>query len=407
MPSGATDSLAVVIFLLTYVTVAAGRLPFFRIDRTGAAVVGASLMVATGAVTLDEANRSIDLNTIVLLFGMMIVVANLRLSGFFRLVSARAARHVRRPWLLLLTIIGVTGLFSAFFVNDTICLAMAPLVYEITSHLKRNPTPYLLAVAMASNVGSVATITGNPQNILIGSFSQIPYRDFASSLVWIALTGLLLTAALLLLAYRREFSDLTPIPVDMLPEHVNRALLWKSIVVASVMIVMFFLGQPVAKVAIVAGGFLLLTRRVKPEKFYREINFSLLTLFAGLFVVVAGLEKTSAFAALVVRASHLSLNRVPVLSLVTAALSNLVSNVPAVLILKSFVARLAEPHRAWLALAMSSTLAGNFTITGSVANLIVVEKAAEHKIHISFWEYFRVGAPLTIVTIGAGILLLG
>lgn len=406
MPASPTETLAVLIFLLTYATVAVGWFPYFRIDRTGAAVVGASLMVGCGVLTIDEANLAIDLRTIVLLFGMMIVVASLRLSGFFRLVSARAVQYVRRPWLLLLAVTFVTGVFSAFFVNDTICLVMTPLVYEITSRLERNPVPYLLAVAMSSNIGSVATITGNPQNILIGSFSRIPYLDFAASLTLTALIGLGLTFGMLLAKYRSEFRAPVRLEVEPLPEHVNGPLMWKSLAVAGVMIGLFFAGQPIPKVAIVAGGVLLLTRRVKPEKYYREIDFSLLTLFAGLFVVVAGVEKTRVFTELVAHATGLALDRVPVLSLVTAVLSNLVSNVPAVLILKSFVTRLADPHKAWLTLAMASTLAGNFTIVGSVANLIVVQRAREHKIHISFWEYFRVGAPLTVLTIGVGILLL-
>jgi len=182
--------------------------------------------------------------------------------------------------------------------------------------------------------------------------------------------------------------------------------MWKSLAVALAMIVFFFLGTPIPKVAIVAGGFLLVTRRVRPEKFHREIDFSLLTLFAGLFVVVAGIEKTALFARLVDDSSRLTLDHVPVMSAVSGVLSNIVSNVPAVLILKSFVTRLADPHRAWLALAMSSTLAGNFTIVGSVANLIVVERAQKHNIRITFWEYFRIGAPLTLLTMAAGVLLL-
>lgn len=405
--TGPTETAAVLIFVLTYAAVAIGSFPFFRIDRVGAAVIGASLMVGFGALTIEEANKSIDLDTIVLLFGMMIVVASLRLSGFFRLVSARACLHVRKPAMLLLAIVFVTGILSAFFVNDTICLVLTPLVYEITSRLKRNPVPYLLGVAMSSNIGSVATITGNPQNILIGSFSHMPYLEFSKALGLTAFLGLWLTAGLLLLAYREEFRGATPIAVASLPDHIHAPLMWKSIAVALVMIVLFFTGQPIPKVAIVAGGFLLLTRRVKPQKFYREIDFSLLTLFAGLFVVVAGLEKTSLFSQLVPWSTmNLALDRVPVLSVFTAALSNLISNVPAVLVLKSFVLRLEDQQRAWLTLAMASTLAGNFTIVGSVANLIVVERAREHGIRISFWEYFRIGAPLTILTIGIGVVLL-
>ena len=161
--------------------VAIGRLPGFRVDRTGAAIIGASLMLAFNVLTVEEAYAAINYDTIMLLFGMMIVVANLRLSGFFTVVSEWVVEHAHRPILLLIGIVLVAGVFSAFFVNDTMCLVLTPLVLEITTSLNRRPVPYLLAVAMASNIGSVATITGNPQNMMIGSFSRIPYGQFIAS----------------------------------------------------------------------------------------------------------------------------------------------------------------------------------------------------------------------------------
>ena len=180
---------AVVIFLLTYLVLAIGRLPGFRVDRTGAAIIGATLMIATNSLSIQQAYAAIDYNTIILLFGMMIVVANLRVSGFFTLVSAWVVERAHRPIVLLAAIVFVSGFFSAFFVNDTMCLVLTPLVLEITRRLRRNPVPYLLAVAMAANIGSVATITGNPQNMMIGSFSGIGYRAFAAALAPIAAAG--------------------------------------------------------------------------------------------------------------------------------------------------------------------------------------------------------------------------
>ena len=170
---------ALIIFVATYVVIAIGKLPGYQLDRAGAALVGASFMVGLGVISLDRAYRSIDFDAITLLLGMMIVVANLRLSGFFRLVSNWAvARAGHSTLLLLFAIVLVSGLFSAFLVNDTICLVMTPLVLDLITRLKRDPIPYLLAVPMASNVGSTATITGNPQNMIIGSFSRIPYAAF-------------------------------------------------------------------------------------------------------------------------------------------------------------------------------------------------------------------------------------
>ena len=196
---------AVLIFVSTYAVIAIGKLPGFHLDRAGAALLGASLMAATGLLSLDDAYRAIDVDTIALLLGMMIVVANVRLSGFFRLVNNWMTMRARHPLLLLAAVTLVSGFFSAFLVNDAICLVVAPLVLDCVTRLRRNPVPYLLAVAMASNVGSTATITGNPQNILIGSFSQIPYAAFSAALWPVAAAGLVLTVLLIAVFFPGEF----------------------------------------------------------------------------------------------------------------------------------------------------------------------------------------------------------
>ena len=387
--------------------IALGRLPGARLDRAGAALIGASLMVASGTLTLDEAYRAIDPATVTLLLGMMIIVANLRFSGFFGLCAALIARHARHPVVLLLGIIAVSGALSAFLVNDTVCLMLTPLVAEAVLALRRNPVPYLLAVAMASNVGSAATITGNPQNIIIGSLSRIPYGTFAAALSPVAAAGLAVTAVLIVLSFRAEFLTRQRLAAANLRVRVNRALLVRALAATAAMIAFFFLGQPPAKVAIIIGALLLLTRRVKPERVYAEIDWALLLLFAGLFILVAGIEKAALTPPVTADIAALGLGRPAVLALAAAALSNLVSNVPAVLVLKSFVAALPDARRGWLVLAMASTFAGNLTIVGSVANLIVVERARRHGIAIDFWSYFRVGAPLAVITIALGVLMLG
>ena len=397
---------AVLIFALTYLVLAIGHLPGFRVDRTGATIIGATLMIAFNVLSIRQAYTAIDYDTIILLFGMMIVVANLRLSGFFTAVSAWVVEHAHRPILLLAAIVLVSGFFSAFFVNDTMCLVLTPLVLEITRRLRRNPIPYLLAVAMAANIGSVATITGNPQNMMIGSFSGIHYRTFAAALAPVALAGLAVLTAILALIYRREFRREQP----MAPAHpdvsVDRGQLRKSVVVAAAMIALFFIGWPVAKVALMAGAVLLITRRVGPETVYREIDWPLLVMFIGLFIVVAGVERTSLAADMLALAARFRLERTAVLSAVAAVLSNVVSNVPAVLVFKPVVEHLADPGRGWLALAMSSTLAGNLTVLGSVANLIVIERA-RREANITFWEYAKAGVPVTVATMAIGVWLLG
>ncbi|HUN45856.1 MAG TPA: anion transporter [Stellaceae bacterium] len=398
---------ALLIFIGTYAVVALGRLPGFRLDRAGAALIGASLMVGAGVLSLEEAYRAVDLNTLVLLLGMMILVANLRLAGFFALAAHRVALHARHPLMLLAGIILVSGVLSAFLVNDTVCLMLTPLVAELTVGLRRNPVPYLLAVAMASNIGSTATITGNPQNIMIGSFSGIPYAEFAAVLSPVAAIGLLLLFALLLLSFRREFLDGARLEASLPRPRVRGALLAKSLAATLIAVACFFAGVAPAKVAIIAGALLLLTRRLKPERVYREIDWALLLLFAGLFIVVAGMEKAAFTPAVLAAAHRIALDEPPVLALVAAVLSNIVSNVPTVLVLKPFVAALADPERAWLTLAMASTLAGNLTIVGSVANLIVVERARRLRIEIDFWSYLRIGVPVTLATIAVGVWWMG
>ena len=358
------------------------------------------------ALSLDEAYRAIDIDTLTLLLGMMIVVANLRIAGFFQLAAGWVGAHARRPALLLMGVVLVSGLLSAFLVNDTVCLMLTPLMAEATLAMRRRPEPYLLALAMASNIGSTATITGNPQNIMIGSFSHIPYVDFAAALSPIAAGGLVIVTLLILLAYRAEFFSSDRLVQARMRLRWNRWLLLKSLCVTLATVAFFFAGQPPAKVAILAGALLLLTRRVKPERVYREIDWSLLLFFAGLFIVVHGLEKAALSPDLLAAAGRLQLGRPAVLAGLSAVLSNLVSNVPAVLVLKPFVQALPGASKAWLVLAMAATLAGNFTILGSVANLIVVERARRHGIVIGFWRYFRIGAPVTLLTIALGVWML-
>ena len=184
-------------FLLTYAGIALGRVPGFRLDRAGIALTGAALMMAIGAVTPEEAYRAVNLDTLALLLGMMIVVAHLRLSGFFRLVTSWALVHAHSPLILLATVTVTAGAFSAFLVNDAVCLVMTPLVIEVTRSLRRDPIPYLLAVAMASNIGSAATITGNPQNMIVGAVSRIPYVEFAAALAPVAAVGLVVVIVVL------------------------------------------------------------------------------------------------------------------------------------------------------------------------------------------------------------------
>jgi Na+/H+ antiporter NhaD/arsenite permease-like protein len=303
---------------------------------------------------------------------------------------------------LLAAVALASGVLSALFVNDVICLVLAPVVLAVVRQLRLPPVPYLLALATAANVGSVGTLTGNPQNMLIGGFSRISYRTFLAHEGPVALIGLACVIGVLWLAYRRQLAVPLP-PVNLAANFpVHAALMTKTIVAVCVMLVAFFAGVPIALVAVGGAAVCLLTRRVKPEKVYREIDWHLLVLFTGLFVVIGGVEEARLTAPLFDLAGRLALYRPAVLTVTAAVLSNLVSNVPAVLLFKTVVPSFGEPARAWLILAMASTLAGNLTILGSVANLIVVEAAREERVPIGFWEYARIGVPITLVTLVFG-----
>ena len=398
--------IAVVAFAGTYLGLALGRLPFLRVDRTGVAIIGAALVVVSGVLPWDIAVAAVDAHTIVLLFGMMIVAAYLRLSGFFRLVTYAAVRRAHTPVGLLALIVAAAGILSALFVNDVVCLVMAPIVLDLTRQLRLPPQPYLIGLATAANVGSVATLTGNPQNMLVGSFSGIGYRTFLLREAPVAVVGLLLVFAVIWLAYRRRLPEALP-ALDLEERFVvHRARMTKTIVAVAVMLVAFLAGVPIALVAIAGAACCLLTRRVNPDKVYREIDWGLLVLFAGLFVVIAGVEASGLTDVLLGWASAIGLYRPVVLTAITAVLSNLVSNVPAVLLFKTLIPTFGEPMRAWLLLAMASTMAGNLTILGSVANLIVVEHARGAGIRIGFVEHGTIGVPVTVLTLIAGWLLL-
>ena len=395
-----------IIFVATYLVVAVGRVPGLRLDRTGAALIGAALMVATGALAPADAYRAIDFDTLVLLLGMMMVVANLRLAGFFGLCHALIASRAHRPAVLLIGITAIAGTLSAVLVNDTVCLMLTPLVIDSVRGLGRNPVPYLLALATASNAGSSATMIGNPQNMMIGSISGISYADFAAQLAPVAAAALAIIVAVIVVVWRREFLPAARIEAGEPFVVVNRALLVKTLLVTIAIIAACFLGVAPALAAILGGSLLFVTRRIKPQRVYRDIDWSLLLLFVGLFVVVAAMERAVLTPERLAHVRDLPLNQTVVLALTTAVLSNLVSNVPAVLVLKPLVAHLTDPRHGWLVLGMASTLAGNFTILGSVANLIVVQGAERRGVKIGFWTYFLIGAPVTLVSLAFGTLWL-
>ncbi len=395
--------LTTIIILLTYIGIAIGGFPFLRVNRTTIALIGVGLLLGLGLLAFDDVKQLLEINTLVLLFGMMVINANLQLAGFFRLAGAFILRWTTSPRALLALEILVAGILSALFLNDTICLMLTPLILDITNTAKRNPIPYLIALAASANIGSVATLTGNPQNMIIGIASGISYLDFASALTPIALLGMAGIWLVLILFYRAEFSSASFGHVEIPEPRLFRPLLYKSLFVTSGLLIAFVLGVPIAEAAFIAGCALLFTRRVHPEKVMNEVDWNLLVFFAALFILTGVIELNhltdGIFAALQPYINKGALG----LSAISVVLSNLVSNVPAVLLLRPAVTALPNPTAGWLTLAAASTLAGNLTLLGSVANLIVAESAAKRGIKLTFWEYTQSGFVITLVSLLLGV----
>ncbi|HCY76972.1 MAG TPA: anion transporter [Ignavibacteriales bacterium] len=394
------------IITLSIFGIALGSYPTLRMNRSTIALVGATALILIGALTIDEAYRAIDINTIILLFSMMVLNINLRLSGFFKIITSKIIAFARTPRQLLALIIFSSGLLSALFLNDTIVIMFTPLILSVVLSLKRNPIPYLVALATSANVGSVATIVGNPQNMIIGIFSKISFTEFAFKLTPIALIGLSIIWIVIVIIYKSEFRNeklSTKIEEDY---KVFRPLLIKSSIVLVIMLLAFNLGFPIALSALGGAALLLITRRIKPERVFIELDWSLLVFFSGLFIITHTLNEFFISKYFQLDQGLISGNMIFDLSIVSAVLSNLVSNVPAVLLISPALLKLNNADNLWLALAMSSTFAGNLTLLGSVANLIVAESAKRQGIKLEFIEYLKAGIPITLLTLILGIVWL-
>jgi Na+/H+ antiporter NhaD/arsenite permease-like protein len=391
------------IIILTLAGVAIGRYPVLRMNRATIVLVGSTLLIIVRAISLEQAYQAIDMNTIVLLFSMMVLNINLRLAGFFGLVVNRVSRLAKNTRQLLFLVIMTAGILSALFLNDTIVIMFTPLVLEVAATLKRNPIPYLMGLATAANVGSTATIIGNPQNMLIGMSSGISFVSFAWYLTPVALAGLLIVYLVIIFVYRKEFNGQKLNHHFATQPRIFKPLLYKSTISLSLMLIAFIAGAKVPLAALAAASILLVTRRIKPRRVFIELDWALLVFFSGLFIVTHAIETSGLGVYLFDQARPLINQGLAPLTVVSALLSNLISNVPAVLLFRPLMNSLTDPKIAWLTLAMATTFAGNLTLLGSVANLIVAESAKSKGVHLSFAEYLKAGLPITIITLAIGV----
>ena len=399
------------IFAATYILIAVQRLPFVHLNRPAASLLGAVAMVLFGVLSLDEAYAAIDFDVLVFLLGVMLIIGYLEVGRFFEWTAQWIVARARTPRRLLLGVVVGAGLLSALFVNDTICLMLTPVLLAAVVPLGVRPLPYLLGLAMGANVGSVLTVTGNPQNMLIGIWSGASFAGFALRMLPVAIGGLALTYGYLQWAFRHELAEPfrqapAPVAVDL-----DRPLVTKGLIMFAIAVVAWLAGGSLPLVAIACGAAMVAIAQRDPADAIERVDWDLLLLFAALFVVMQGLNKTGAVAqldqaALALVDPHSSIRTAVTVSGAMVLLSNLISNVPAVVLWRHTVATLPDPELIWRVLAMSSTFAGNLLLIGSVANLIVAERAEAAGVRIGFLEYARAGIPVTTLTLAWGLIAL-
>lgn len=393
---------ALIIFVLTYVGIIFTRLPGINVDRPSAAFFGAVAMIVFGILDLGEAVRAIDYNTIALLLGMMIIISTLQIDGFFSLIARKTLAWSRTPQRLLVIITFVTGIASAFLVNDAVVLLFTPVIIAICRTSRLNPVPYLIAEILASNTGSAMTITGNPQNMLIGISSDIDYATFFFKLLPVSVLGMAMIVVVVRWFYRPHFGSKAVMAINGDKFEYRFQSMKFSVPVFFGVVILFFLGKllhlSIPVIALAGASFILIFGKVKPSLVIKNVDWVLLLFFASLFIVVEGAVKAGLLdffiQSEVLTADIGGIAKLHGLSLF---LSQIVSNVPYTVMMLPVLKPMSS-EILWLSLASASTLAGNATIIGAMANLIVIESAEKENVKIGFWEFFKIGIVVTLLS---------
>ncbi len=394
--------LAITIFCLAYFGIALGKIPGLAIDRVGVALLGAIAMAVFGVVTTEDAVKSIDLPTILLLYSLMIISAQLRLGGFYTWIALKIVPYYSHPRIFLSITMLVSALLSAILANDIVCFAFTPVLALSLLEAGLNPLPFLIGLAVSSNIGSAATIIGNPQNMLIG---QTGHLDFAKFFIWCSppsLLALFTSYLIILWIYRQKFYEQekkTPVRREQPKQPFNQWQTSKGLIAILILTALFFTSIPREFSAIGVAGVLLCSRKMKTRDIMGLVDWHLITLFCALFIIIHGVSQGDYLNILMNQLSTMGidLHNLSELTGISALLSNLFSNVPATMLLIGFLNPLE--HAQWYTLAVSSTFAGNLFLLGSIANLIVVEQAANCDVKISFRQHAAVGIPVTITSL--------
>ncbi len=393
---------ALVIFIVSYLGIAMGRIPGLAVDRVGIAILGAIAMVALGSVSPQEAVRCIDFPTLCLLYGLMIISAQLRLGGFYTAVAEKVLGFSDRPRLFLLVSMLLSAVLSAVLANDIICFAMAPILAYSLKRAGLNPVPFLLGLAVSSNIGSASTLIGNPQNMLIGQVGRLSFEAFFFWAYMPSFLSLLAAFGIIAMYYRKDLIIKKIETISGNDMDLPRFDCWqtvKGILAVVVLVGLYLTDIPRDLSTLSVAGSLLLSRKMKSRDMMALVDWHLITLFCALFIIIHGISLAHLPERLLEFLSQkgFELTQPAFLTGVSVVLSNLFSNVPAVMIVIPCLDQtIPEP---WYILAISSTFAGNLFLLGSIANLIVVEKASGHGVVISFKEHARIGVPVTLLSL--------
>lgn len=400
---------AIIIFAFTYLLISGRRLKVLPLNRPASAMLGAVLMVACGVMTPAQAYRAVDYDTLVLLLGMMLISAYLYLAGFFDASADWILRHAGTPRRLLGFLMITSGGLSALLVNDTVCLMLTPLVVAVMVRGRLPLPPYLLALAMSANLGSVATLVGNPQNMIIGTLSKISFARFSLALLPVAVVGLAVAYGVLWWGFRRQLAQAVIHQPETPPRPMDRRLVFLSFLALGLVFAGFLAGTQIAWTALAGGALVMVLARRDTHEVLKLVDWHLLVFFAALFVVVEGFNGTGlpdrAYGLVQPMFGASATSQAWNLTWFSVVGSNVFSNVPFVLVAGKWIGRFADPTLMWQVMALATTFAGNLTILGSVANIIVVE-SARGQVEVGFWDYFKFGLPVTILSTLMGLLIL-
>jgi len=394
--------LTLLIFLLVYLAMGVGRLPGFRLDRTGAALVGMLAMLVAGSISPQAAWDAIDYRTIGMLFGLMVVAAAFMVSGFYAWTAERVSSLKVRPPVLLAILILTGCVLSSVLTNDVIAVAMTPLLVSATLARRLNPVPFLLGFCFATNIGSAATLIGSPHNMIVGQTLQLSFTGFLGVALLPSLAALPVTWAIVAFLYRGRWElagDATAAAAPRPAVVLDRGETAKAALVAAAVILAFVLSPwPRELIALAAAGVLLVSRKVSSGDLLSKVDNNLILLVVGLFVVNAAFAATGVPQALVadLRSAGLDLHDLPVLLWIVAVVSDVIGNNPTVMLLLPLLHGVENPEALGAVLSLGTSFSGNFIVFGSLAGIITVEQAAANGIRISFGEFARVGTPVTV-----------